>query len=155
MRSVRANPLPTSPCKQQVNFFPYDAAEYRGKPLLEGGLRAGYNWDLGRREVALYARHLTDKRALIGAIDDRPRHSRPPYRDAARKVRERRRAVPRASSLPRHAEAPGIPGTADQRPSGDRVPWPAGAPRAKEIPCTPIPIARGTRARTAACRTGP
>ena len=55
--------------RSEVNFFLYDSAEYRGKPLLEGGLRAGYNWDMGRREVALYARNLTNKRALIGAID--------------------------------------------------------------------------------------
>jgi iron complex outermembrane receptor protein len=55
--------------RSQVNFFLYDSAEFRGKPLLEGGLRTGYNWDFGKREVALYARNLTNKRALIGAID--------------------------------------------------------------------------------------
>lgn len=55
--------------RSQVNFFLYDSAEFKGKPLLEGGLRVGYNWDFGRREIALYGRNITDKRALIGAID--------------------------------------------------------------------------------------
>jgi iron complex outermembrane recepter protein len=55
--------------RSEVNFFLYDSAEFKGKPLLEGGLRVGYNWDYGRREIALYGRNLTDKRAITGAID--------------------------------------------------------------------------------------
>lgn len=55
--------------RSEVNFFLYDSAEFKGKPLLEGGLRAGYNWNYGRREIALFARNLTDKRAITGAID--------------------------------------------------------------------------------------
>ena len=55
--------------RSEVNFFLYNSAEFRGKPLLEGGLRTGYNWDFGKREVALYARNLTNKRAITGAID--------------------------------------------------------------------------------------
>ncbi len=47
----------------------YDSAEYRGAPLLEGGVRVGYNWGLGRYELALFGRNITDETALIGAID--------------------------------------------------------------------------------------
>ncbi|MHB1056975.1 MAG: TonB-dependent receptor [Rhodanobacter sp.] len=55
--------------RSEVNFFLYDSAEFKSKPLLEGGLRVGYNWDYGRRELALYARNLTNKQAITGAID--------------------------------------------------------------------------------------
>src|SRR5262249_49741205 len=30
--------------RSEVNFFLYDSTEFTGKPLLEGGLRVGYNW---------------------------------------------------------------------------------------------------------------
>jgi iron complex outermembrane receptor protein len=55
--------------RSQVNFFLYDSAEFRGKPLLEGGLRLGYNWNYGKQEVALYGRNITNRRQIIGAID--------------------------------------------------------------------------------------
>ena len=55
--------------RSEVNFFLYDSAEFRGAPLLEGGLRIGYNWDDGKREVALFGRNITDKVALVGGID--------------------------------------------------------------------------------------
>jgi len=55
--------------RSEVNFFLYDSAEFKGKPLLEGGVRLGYNWDYGRREIALYGRNITDKQAITGAID--------------------------------------------------------------------------------------
>ncbi|WP_266160677.1 TonB-dependent receptor [Dyella silvatica] len=55
--------------RSEVNFFLYESAEFRSKPLLEGGMRVGYNWDFGKREVALYGRNLTNKRAITGAID--------------------------------------------------------------------------------------
>jgi iron complex outermembrane receptor protein len=55
--------------RSEVNFFLYDSAEFRGKPLLEGGVRLGYNWDYGKREIALYGRNITNKLALTGAID--------------------------------------------------------------------------------------
>ena len=55
--------------RSEVNFFLYDSAEFKGKPLLEGGVRLGYNWDYGRREVALYGRNVTNKQAITGAID--------------------------------------------------------------------------------------
>jgi iron complex outermembrane receptor protein len=55
--------------RSKVNFFLYEAKEFTGKALTEGGLRAGYNWDGGKYEVAAFARNITDKQQVIGAID--------------------------------------------------------------------------------------
>ena len=55
--------------RSEVNFFLYESAEFRGAPLLEGGLRVGYNWDDGKRELALFGRNITDEVALVGGID--------------------------------------------------------------------------------------
>jgi iron complex outermembrane recepter protein len=55
--------------RSEVNFFLYDSAEFKGKSLLEGGLRIGYNWNDGNQEIALYGRNITDKVALVGGID--------------------------------------------------------------------------------------
>lgn len=55
--------------RSEINFFLYESKEFRSKPFVEGGLRVGYNWDLGKREIALYARNLTDKRIITGGID--------------------------------------------------------------------------------------
>jgi len=55
--------------RSEVSFFLYDSAEFRGAPMLEGGLRIGYSWDEGKREVALYGRNITDEVALVGGID--------------------------------------------------------------------------------------
>jgi iron complex outermembrane recepter protein len=55
--------------RSEINFFLYEAAEFTGKPLVEGGLRIGYNWDDARKEVALYGRNITDKVAVVGGID--------------------------------------------------------------------------------------
>jgi iron complex outermembrane receptor protein len=55
--------------RSEINFFLYDSAEYRSKAFLEGGLRLGYNWDFGKREVALYGRNITGKEVITGAID--------------------------------------------------------------------------------------
>ena len=55
--------------RSEISFFLYDSAEFRGKPLLEGGLRVGYNWDDGLNEVAFFGRNITDKEALVGGID--------------------------------------------------------------------------------------
>ncbi|MFC4763096.1 TonB-dependent receptor [Dyella koreensis] len=55
--------------RSDVNFFLYESKEFQSKPFLEGGLRVGYNWDFGKREVALYGRNLTNKRVITGAID--------------------------------------------------------------------------------------
>lgn len=55
--------------RSEVNFFLYDSEEFRGKPTLEGGVRVGYNWDFGKREIALYGRNITNKQYITGAID--------------------------------------------------------------------------------------
>ena len=55
--------------RSEVNFFLYEAEEFRGKALLEGGLRAGYNWNYGEYEVALFGRNITDKVIAVGGID--------------------------------------------------------------------------------------
>ena len=53
--------------RSEYNFFLYKAAEYTGKSLLEGGLRVGYKWD--NYEVSAFARNITNKVQLVGAID--------------------------------------------------------------------------------------
>jgi iron complex outermembrane receptor protein len=55
--------------KGSYNFFLYQAAEYKAKPLLEGGLRVGYKWGDGKYEVAGYGRNITDQRKIVAAID--------------------------------------------------------------------------------------
>ncbi len=47
----------------------YESAEYQSKPWVIGGLRVGYDWDGGKREIALFGRNITDKKAIIGGID--------------------------------------------------------------------------------------
>ena len=53
----------------EINFFLYEAKEFTGKPLVEGGLRVGYNWDAGNYEVALFGRNITDQERAVGGID--------------------------------------------------------------------------------------
>ncbi|MBB5369487.1 MULTISPECIES: TonB-dependent receptor [unclassified Janthinobacterium] len=55
--------------RSEINFFLYQSTEFTGKPLLEGGLRTGYNWDGGKYEVALFGRNITNTRRVTGAID--------------------------------------------------------------------------------------
>jgi iron complex outermembrane receptor protein len=55
--------------RSKINFFLYEAAEFTGKPLTEGGLRVGYTWANGKYEVAAFGRNITDQRRLTGAID--------------------------------------------------------------------------------------
>lgn len=55
--------------RSDLEFFLYRSREFRAPPLLEGGLRLGYAWQDGRRDVALFARNVTDETALVGAID--------------------------------------------------------------------------------------
>jgi iron complex outermembrane receptor protein len=54
--------------RSEINYFLYDAAEFRGRALLEGGLRAGYKFDTGL-EVAAFARNITNQIRAISAID--------------------------------------------------------------------------------------
>jgi iron complex outermembrane receptor protein len=55
--------------RDTYNFFLYEAKEYKGKSLTEGGLRAGYKWADGKYELAGYARNITNRVQLVGAID--------------------------------------------------------------------------------------
>ena len=55
--------------RSKVNFFLYESAEFTGKPLLEGGLRVGYNWDYGKNEVAIYGRNITNRDVAVSGID--------------------------------------------------------------------------------------
>jgi iron complex outermembrane receptor protein len=55
--------------RSEINFFLYEAAEFRGKSLLEGGLRTGYSWDYGKHELAIFGRNITDKLVAVGGID--------------------------------------------------------------------------------------
>ena len=53
----------------EVNYFLYEAAEFTGKPLLEGGLRVGYNWQHGKYDLAVFARNILDEVEAVGGID--------------------------------------------------------------------------------------
>src|SRR3546814_3907976 len=55
--------------RSEVDFFLYEATEFRGKASLEGGLRIGYNWGYGDYEVALFGRNITDTTRIVGGID--------------------------------------------------------------------------------------
>lgn len=55
--------------RSEVNFFLYEAEEFVGKPLLEGGLRLGYSWNYGDYDVALFGRNITNQIRAVGAID--------------------------------------------------------------------------------------
>jgi len=55
--------------RTSYNFFLYEAAEYKAKELLEGGLRVGYKWDDGKYELAAYGRNITNRIQALGAID--------------------------------------------------------------------------------------
>ncbi len=52
----------------EKNFFLYESKEFKSDSL-EFGLRLGYGWNKGRREVALYARNLLDRESVEGGID--------------------------------------------------------------------------------------
>lgn len=54
--------------RSKINFFLMRSVEFVGKPLLEGGLRVGYNWDNGKYEVAAFGRNITNKVVVNGAI---------------------------------------------------------------------------------------
>ena len=55
--------------RSEINFFLYESSEFHSKPLLEGGLRVGYNWADGDRELAFFGRNITDEEQLIYGID--------------------------------------------------------------------------------------
>ena len=55
--------------RSEVNFFLYESVSFRGQSLLEGGLRTGYLWDGGDKELALFGRNITDEEVVVGGID--------------------------------------------------------------------------------------
>jgi iron complex outermembrane receptor protein len=57
--------------RSEVSFFLYESKEFTGDPIIEGGLRVGYEWfaDGTEYEVAAYARNILDEEKLTGAID--------------------------------------------------------------------------------------
>lgn len=55
--------------RSEVSFFLYDSVEFNGDALVEGGLRVGYNWDVGDREIAVFGRNITNTQELVGGID--------------------------------------------------------------------------------------
>lgn len=57
--------------RSKVNFFLYESVEFEGDPLLEGGVRFGYEWftDDADYEVAFFGRNITNEEKLTGAID--------------------------------------------------------------------------------------
>ena len=54
--------------RSTIDYFLYDATEFRGRPLLEGGLKIGYKLNNGL-EVAAFARNITNQIRSISAID--------------------------------------------------------------------------------------
>jgi iron complex outermembrane receptor protein len=55
--------------RSEVNFFLYESIEFTGASMVEGGLRLGYSWDDGSKDVALYGRNITDELAILSGID--------------------------------------------------------------------------------------
>lgn len=55
--------------RSKINFFLYNAKEYTGKALVEGGLRIGYKWADGKYEAAVYSRNITNQIRVVGGID--------------------------------------------------------------------------------------
>lgn len=55
--------------RSKVNFFLYNSPEFTGAPLLEGGLRVGYNWNYGKYEVAAFGRNILNETEVVGGID--------------------------------------------------------------------------------------
>ena len=54
--------------RSRVNYFLYEALEFRGRSLLEGGLRLGYKSD-AQWEAAIFARNITNQIRSVSAID--------------------------------------------------------------------------------------
>jgi iron complex outermembrane receptor protein len=55
--------------RSEINFFLYEAKEFVGPPLTQGGLRLGYTWADKKYEVAAFCRNCTNQIRVIGAID--------------------------------------------------------------------------------------
>jgi iron complex outermembrane receptor protein len=55
--------------RSDVNFFLYQAVEFKGQSLVQGGLRLGYEDHARGFEVAMYVRNVLDQVKVTGAID--------------------------------------------------------------------------------------
>lgn len=55
--------------RSRINLLLYRSREFQGTSLLEGGLRVGYLWQQGRRELAVFGRNITNAREIVGAVD--------------------------------------------------------------------------------------
>ena len=55
--------------RSTVNFFLYESKEFTGKAMTIGGLRAGYDWQDGKYEVAAFVRNVTNQIRVTGGID--------------------------------------------------------------------------------------
>ena len=55
--------------KSSANFFLYESVSFRSQPSLEGGVRLGYVWQDGNRELAVFARNITDEMTVQAGID--------------------------------------------------------------------------------------
>jgi iron complex outermembrane receptor protein len=55
--------------RSEVNFFLYESIEFTGASMVEGGVRVGYNWDNGSKDLALYGRNITNELAILSGID--------------------------------------------------------------------------------------
>ena len=55
--------------RSETNLFLYQSIEFTAPPLLEGGLRVGYNWGNGKYEAAIFGRNITNQVRVTGAID--------------------------------------------------------------------------------------
>ncbi|MFZ4690362.1 MAG: TonB-dependent receptor [Polymorphobacter sp.] len=54
--------------RSEVNYFLYEATEFRGKSSLEGGLKVGYKTSSGL-EAAVFARNITNQVRIVSGID--------------------------------------------------------------------------------------
>jgi len=55
--------------RSKINFFLYEATEFTGKALTEGGLRVGYTWGAGKYDLAAFGRNITNQTRIVGGID--------------------------------------------------------------------------------------
>ena len=55
--------------RSKVNFFLYEATEFTGKSLTEGGVRVGYTWNNGRYDLAAFGRNITNQIRIVGGVD--------------------------------------------------------------------------------------
>ncbi len=55
--------------RSKVNFFLYDAVEFTGKSLTEGGVRLSYVFGNGQYEASVFGRNITNQIRTTGAID--------------------------------------------------------------------------------------